>query len=176
MNTALVLTVPEAEPLVGELRRRYDPSAADGKPTHVTVVYPFRPWPQFAPDDELRLAELFARFAPFEMSFNALDRFPGVLWLAMNQPDLVVALVRAVAAAFPDCQPYGGVFDSIRPHLTIAHPAASQAASLDGIAATFMTGAEGRLPIRQPVRFASLFHKPDGGRWGEVRRFPLAGG
>ena len=42
-ESALVILVPEAEPVVGRLRQRYDPSAAVGMPAHITLNYPFLP-------------------------------------------------------------------------------------------------------------------------------------
>ncbi|WP_079312549.1 hypothetical protein [Microbispora sp. GKU 823] len=42
-ETALVVEVPSAEPLVRGLRERYDSFAAYGMPAHVTVLYPFLP-------------------------------------------------------------------------------------------------------------------------------------
>ena len=42
-ETALVVTVPEAEDAVGAYRSRLDPAAAWGVPAHITVLYPFAP-------------------------------------------------------------------------------------------------------------------------------------
>lgn len=39
----LLITVPEAEPLVGGARAMCDASAGDGIPAHMTVLYPFLP-------------------------------------------------------------------------------------------------------------------------------------
>jgi hypothetical protein len=46
-TTALVILVPEAEALVKAFRERYDPSAAEGMPAHVTVLYPFKTLEQY---------------------------------------------------------------------------------------------------------------------------------
>src|SRR4051812_32565116 len=43
MESAILLAVPEAEPLVHEWRAKGDPSAAHGVPAHVTLLYPFLP-------------------------------------------------------------------------------------------------------------------------------------
>jgi len=40
-ESAFAVNVPEAEPYVGALRERFDPSAALGVPAHITVLYPF---------------------------------------------------------------------------------------------------------------------------------------
>src|SRR5215207_6857407 len=40
-QSAVIVTVPEAEPLVGRHRERFDRAAGWGVPAHVTVLYPF---------------------------------------------------------------------------------------------------------------------------------------
>ncbi|HEV8561156.1 MAG TPA: hypothetical protein VGR06_32930 [Actinophytocola sp.] len=40
-ESALIVAVPEAEPVVGRHRRDLDHSAQWGVPAHVTVLYPF---------------------------------------------------------------------------------------------------------------------------------------
>jgi hypothetical protein len=42
IESALVVLVPEAEPLVKPFRDWYDPSAAAGAPAHITLLYPFK--------------------------------------------------------------------------------------------------------------------------------------
>ena len=39
----LIITVPEADELVGGAREKYDPVAGRGIPAHVTVLYPYLP-------------------------------------------------------------------------------------------------------------------------------------
>ena len=75
-QTALVVKVPEAEPVVGRWRDRFDPSAARGVPAHVTVLYPFLDSGRI--DDRLlgELRELFAAHASFEVRFSRVDAFP----------------------------------------------------------------------------------------------------
>ena len=41
--TALIIEVPEAEPLVGEVRHQFDPVSNSGIPAHITLLYPFVP-------------------------------------------------------------------------------------------------------------------------------------
>ena len=42
-ETALVIAVPEAEPLVSDWRAQHDWSAQRGVPAHITLLYPFAP-------------------------------------------------------------------------------------------------------------------------------------
>ena len=42
-RSALVVAVPDAEPVVGHLMLRLDANAVLGVPAHVTVLFPFVP-------------------------------------------------------------------------------------------------------------------------------------
>jgi hypothetical protein len=42
-ESTILVPVPEAEPVVGQLRARLDRAASRGIPAHVTVLYPFVP-------------------------------------------------------------------------------------------------------------------------------------
>jgi len=50
-ETARVVVVPEAEPLVSDWRAQHDWSAQRGVPTHITLLYPFVPTEKV--DDEV---------------------------------------------------------------------------------------------------------------------------
>ncbi len=67
-RTALIIAVPEAEPVVGEWRERYD-NARLGVPAHVTLLFPFVALEKL--DDALlaELRELFASQPAFSFSF-----------------------------------------------------------------------------------------------------------
>lgn len=119
-QTALIVPVPVAEPVVAEHRRALDPAAASGVPAHVTVLYPF-----VQPDqvDDRVLAALTAAFSTtcaFECSF-ARTRWFGddVLWLDPAPAEPFRSLTAAVWQAFPDHPPYGGAHEVVVPHLTI---------------------------------------------------------
>ena len=170
IETGLILRIPEAEPLVGDLRRRHDPNAAEGVPAHVTVLYPFRPLGRIGTVTLAALARMFAETAPFDLSFAGTGRFPGVCWLRPEPSEALDRLGRAAAATFPDCRPYGGRFGDPIAHLTVAM--SEDEALLDRIEADL----RGRLtaPVRARIAHCSLFaHLPDG--WREERAFPLAG-
>src|SRR4051812_50062060 len=42
-QSAVIVVVPEVEPVVGRWRAAHDAAAAVGVPAHVTIVYPFLP-------------------------------------------------------------------------------------------------------------------------------------
>jgi hypothetical protein len=45
-ETALVVLLPELEPLIGGWRRRYTGDSARGMPPHVTLIFPLRTAPK----------------------------------------------------------------------------------------------------------------------------------
>lgn len=62
MESALLVLVPEADPVVGEHRALLDLSARDGVPAHLTVLYPFLPPQRIGPEELTALTRLFAGF------------------------------------------------------------------------------------------------------------------
>jgi len=169
METALVLRVPEAEGLVSTWRLKYDPSAVHGMPAHITVLFPFRPLDSIDEACVARLGSIFAASGPLRLTLSHTARFPGALWLAPEPAEPIARLTNTLAAAFPDCPPYGGAFPDPIPHLTVA---IGEEPLLEGIASQ-LAGALAA-PIRSHVTECTLFaRQPEG--WREARRFPLSG-
>jgi 2'-5' RNA ligase len=166
--SGLVLVVPELEAATADIREAHDPAARQGMPPHVTLLYPFIPMPRLRAEDRARLAEVAGRFGAFDLSFSRLARFPQVLWLSPDPEAPVLALAEALCASFPNYPPYGGKFDSVIPHMTLAQ---APEAVLDRLEAAMRP----RLatPIRARVEAVSLFATAKR-RWREVERFRLA--
>ena len=118
-ETALVVLVPDAEPVVAEHRLRHDPAAADGVPAHVTVLYPFRAEVDDA--TAAAVAAIAAAVPAFDATFRTTARFPGVVLYLDPEPAAPFReLIARCTAAFPDCPPYGGTIPDPIPHLTVA--------------------------------------------------------
>ena len=170
-ESVLLIAVPEAEPLVAELRDRYDPVAVRGVPAHVTVLFPFK-----APDDVTgtdleNLDQTFAAFAAFDFELAAVNSFPGVWFLAPEPAGAFKALTRAVHARFPDYPPYRGAFgDDSVPHLTVAQVA--DTAEFETVGSQLKTAAAPILPLRVRAEEVWLMDNTTG-RWTIRRRFPL---
>ncbi len=169
-QTALIVPVPEVEPIVGRFRDRYDPAAADGIPAHVTVVYPFLPAQTISSDVIQSLSELFAGLLQFHAEFSEIRRFPGVLYFAPIEDAPFRRLTERVVERYPEAPPYGGQFPQIVPHLTIAH--VEDQVRLDDIAAQFAVAAKGKIPVRAVVRDVVLIEEANG-TWRTKVRFPL---
>ena len=171
-ETAVVVAVPVAEPLVGEHRRRLDPAAAWGVPAHVTVLYPFVD-PAVVDDGVLaRLAAAVGSVAAFGCTFSDCDWFDeDVLWLAPDPTTPFVALTRAVWSAFPAHPPYGGEFTDLTPHLTVAQRGPGGVPELRAIETEVRLG----LPIGVRIDRAVLIAgSPEPDSWRTVVELPLA--
>lgn len=165
--TALVVLVPEADPVVGEIRARFDSSAADGMPSHVTVLWPFAPAKTIDGDDLRALAAAVACVRSFRARFRTARRFgDAVLWLAPEPSAPFAALTDAIESAFPAWPAYEGAHEEPVPHLTIA--AGDDDAAIDA--------AESLLPdsvdVRTDVASVAWMEK-SAGRWRVIRTFPL---
>jgi hypothetical protein len=171
--SGLVVFVPAAEPVIGTYRAQYDPSAADGMPAHVTVLFPFPPPAELTTQDHARLRAIFAAVPAFTCRFAEARTFPGgeVLYLAPEPEAPFRAMIAAVTAAFPQHPPYEGrvPLEAITPHLTIADGA--EAETIARIADAIRP----RLPIVQRVDEVHLMTL-DGRAWTSFATYPLGGG
>jgi hypothetical protein len=118
-RTDLIVPVLDAEPAVkawlGIPRVDFG-----GVPLHVTVMYPFLPARAIRQAEEQWVAELAADIVPFDFALTRLNTFPGVYYLAPEPAASFVAITAAIQRRWPSCQPYGGVYDSVIPHMTVA--------------------------------------------------------
>ncbi|MHA6759041.1 2'-5' RNA ligase family protein [Streptacidiphilus sp. PAMC 29251] len=119
-ETALIVKIPEAEPVVGYWRERFDASVGTGVPAHVSVLAPFLHQDRI--DNQVLdvLGELFGSHRAFDLCFRGCSRFPGVLFLAPEPAGPLRALTEAVVDRWPEAPPYGGRFAEVVPHLTVA--------------------------------------------------------
>jgi len=171
LESALVVLIPEAEDLVGCFRDRFDPSAAAGVPAHVTLLYPFKAPAELTPAVAESLTQIFSTVRPFEISLAQVKTFPTVLYLAPHPDEDLRRLTRTIVKQFPETPPYGGEFDDVIPHLTVAQ--ADDAQHLATIAADFESKAKDKLPIRSTVSEVCLIDNSSG-RWRTRHRFALA--
>lgn len=164
-QTALVVSVPEAEASVRPWRKRFDPAARAGVPAHVTVVFPFLHASLVDAATYAALDQLFGRHGAFDVRFEECGRFPGVLYLAPVPDAPFRRLTDAVVERWPQAPPYGGKYDP-HPHLTVAQ--GQDEAVLDEIEA----GLRPRLPFTARVPTVDLVAH-SGTEWQYRASFPL---
>ena len=172
MQSALLVLVPAAEPIVGSHRARLDRSARDGIPAHLTVLYPFRPPAEIGPEVLAELSGLFAGVPRFSFTLDRVRWFDeAVVWLGPSDESPFRTLTRLATAAYPSNPPYGGQHPDPVPHLTIGHD--GQVAELRAAAAAVRP----LLPIAAEATEVTLLAGPDpGGQpgpWHTVVSFPL---
>ena len=168
IESALIIAVPEAEPLVREWRERFDWSAAQGVPAHITILYPFMPPHEITSAVLAELREFFAQFEAFEFTLPETRRFPTVWYLAPSPAEPFKALMQATVERYPEYPPYGGecAVSDLTPHLTIADRL--EAAQPDDIEREFMNQHGAQLPVKAKANEVLLIENTSG-RW-EVRQ------
>jgi hypothetical protein len=174
-DSALLVPIPEAEPLVGDLRLRHDAVAALGVPAHVTVLFPFVSASQIDASVHDALSSLFAGLPGFAYRFGRADRFDDTtVFLAPEPASGFSALTDAVTGRWPEPLPYGGVYAEVIPHLTVGDRLD------DGVADVLHTAVVGRLSSHGPVtgKASEVWLMTEGatGRWSVAARYPLATG
>lgn len=169
-ESALVVLIPEVENLVKSFREQYDPSATVGVPAHVTILYPFKPPYELTNEVITNLQELISRIPCFRILFQKLEEFPDVLYLSPIPAEPFQHLTEIIVEKYPETPPYGGAFEEIIPHLTVAQ--VNDIQSLDKIACQFRMSVQGRLPISARVTTVSLMDNSSGS-WKIRAQFQL---
>ena len=171
IESALIIAVPEAEPLVKAVREHFDWSAAQGVPAHITILYPFIPPHEITPKTLTELRECFTHYAAFEFTLPQLRRFPQVLYLAPVPAEPFKVLTRAMVERYPDYPPYGGEFAEVTPHLTLVD--SGEPDRLDAIEREFLSRHGGQLPLQAFAHEVQLIENTSG-RWAARQVFALA--
>ena len=169
-STALIVKVPQAEAMVGDLRARFDAVSQLGVPAHITILFPF-----MAPDQVtqavLQRVQAVLRAVPaFAYSLESAGRFEATAFLAPTPAEPFVALTAAVAGEFSDFPPYAGQHDGTIPHLTVAH---GNVEDVRRAAAELQARLRSGPAVRAVCDTVSLFENSSG-RWREMHVFKLA--
>lgn len=166
-ETALLVPAFELDGTVREVWRELNRGNGH-MPPHVTVLYPFLPGEHITRDVIDRLTAICANHSAFDFAFQRTGWFgKRVLYLSPEPSEPFVALTRTVLSEFPECEPYGGKFADVVPHLTISE---------SGTAGS-LRRAERRvarhLPIRSTAARVFLMALDPGGHWTIVASMNL---
>ena len=167
-QSAVLLCVPEAEPIVHAWRSTGDPSAARGVPAHVTLLTPFLPADRLDAGVLGELEWFFAGVDAFPLRFSAVGCFEdsGVVFLEPDGKELD-ELASALALRWPETPPYGGRHEHPHAHLTVVHTEDQDLRTRAGAAV------EQRLPLTAVAAHAALWVCDDAGHWREAATFPF---
>lgn len=169
-STAIVVLIPEAEPLIGELYRLHSNAGSDGMTPHITLLVPFVPASQLDPAVDGRLRGVFRAFEPFDYALARLERFDsGVLYLAPEPAKPFVELVGALSRVFPDYPLYEGIHDEVVPHATVAQ------GDDEGLFERITADLERQLPVACRAEVATIVERGTDLRWRRRVGLPLGG-
>ena len=111
--TGLVVPVPTADRFV---RARGLHARA-----HVSLLAPFASPEELDPGLLAELSRFFGEVTPFDLTLAQLCTFPGGTTYLSPEPSATFRrLTHGLHRLFPEFPPYGGEFDDVVPHLTVA--------------------------------------------------------
>ena len=166
MESSLVVTANEVEPVIGPTRRSFDPYSGIGVPPHITLLYPFAEPSAIDDDVASRVAMVAGEVDVFGYRLTRVRAFPDAVYLSPDPAEPFVELTERLFRAFPAFPPFGGEFDTIVPHLTLGWRTHGAAAA--DIERRLSAG----LPIDAVAREITLLVEDDDG-WSTAARFPL---
>jgi hypothetical protein len=174
LQTALLVPVPEAEPLVGKWRERYALDAHKGIPAHITVMFPFLPPEQIGPEVVSELNLMLGRFEPWDFRLVGTGRFPELLYLEPDPADPFRDLMRVIMERFPGLRPYGRFeLEEVTPHLTVADCHAPGLCEDDGVLDRIERELAGVVPLDATA--SQVWLMSGNGSWKVDARFALHG-
>jgi 2'-5' RNA ligase len=173
--SAIVLLVPELEPLVGRWRDRYDPAASQGVGAHVTLLFPFKAAERIQPGDLESLGAFFAAERLPTLEFAGVCAFRNLVHLPVEPAGAVSGLIDRLARRFPETPPYEGKIPvhQIVPHVTVAYTRSPKHQA--SLAAAICRAALRRLPVRVSLPEAVLLAQDDAGIYNRRAAFRFAG-
>jgi hypothetical protein len=161
-ESVVLVPVPEVADIVEPWMERtcVNSKPSRGIPAHVTLLYP-------APGDVDAVARVLDGVAAFDVAFEETARFPEILYLVPSPQAPFARMTEALVHRFPDWPPYGGAFDGVVPHLTVAQ---GEAATLDAAERDVAP----HLPLRARARHAVLLTEVEPARWEPQATFAFA--
>ncbi|HEY4091510.1 MAG TPA: 2'-5' RNA ligase family protein [Luteibacter sp.] len=169
-RTLLALLVPDADPLVGDLRAKLDPAAKLGFGAHITLVYPFYDSDAITVAHLVSLDAAVALHRPLAFSMDAVGTFSSTVWLAPAPDGEIVELVRALERAFPDLPTAGPAHERFVPHLSVARNV-RRASDRDTVARVLEERLEDDTVRCQCIEVHVMVREPS--RWRSIHRSPL---
>lgn len=172
--SAIVLIPPEAAwPPIQAIRQRLDRQFSRWMP-HITLIYPFRPAPEFEAVRD-RILEACAAVQPFTFQLETFRSFSHgdgryTMWLEPSSREWIVALQSALQARFPECDDVTRYPNGFTPHLSVGQ-LTGRVALEERITALQSSWR----PISFEVRAASLICREEGEPFRVHENLPLGG-
>jgi hypothetical protein len=161
-ESVVLVPFPDVAAFVEPWMERTCPNSkpSRGIPAHVTLLYP-------SPADVDEVARVLDSVAAFDVAFEETARFEEILYLVPKPQAPFAEMTQALVRRFPDWPPYGGKFDGIVPHLTVAQ---ADAATLDVAERDVVP----HLPVRARAQHAVMLTEVEPQRWELQATFAFA--
>lgn len=105
-QSALMLKCSDLEPVLHDIRMQLDPSAADGVPAHLNLLYPFTT--RLSVDQDDQLDQVLRDFGRFQLEFATTAWFgTDSVYLPPTDPVVLSNLVTRIRDVFPDHPAFG---------------------------------------------------------------------
>jgi hypothetical protein len=149
-QSVLAIPVPQADGILSHVRSSFSGEVPPaGSPAHITLLYPWMP-PASIDDNVLaELSSLFAAFPAFDFILKQGWFGREVLLLVPADARPFVSLTEAIVHRWPEYPYYGGEYDEIEPHISLAY---GDEAGLSGLAAEVTH----QLPVQVHAPFVDL--------------------
>ena len=149
-QTVLSVTLPQADEVLSYVLSRFEGELPlPGAPPHITLLFPWMPPARIDEKVLAELAGLFDGFPSFDCSLKLGWFGSEALLLVPEDPDPFVRLTKAIIRRWPEFPYYGGDYESIEPHVSLAY---GDESSLSGLA----TEIAGHIPLRASVSSIDL--------------------
>lgn len=165
-SSGLIVPVEAACELVTPWLDRL-PAGIRDLPPHVTALWPFLPADGLDAALEARLSALLSGLPAFDFALTRVGGFADVVFLAPEPAERFVELTRALWDEWPECPPFGGAYDEVVPHLTVAlDPPPGRRREIETVVAPL-------LPLAARAAEVLLVEQDEGGTLVVRRRFAL---
>jgi hypothetical protein len=166
LSTGLIVPVDAAQELA-EPWLHLLPTAGRSLPAHVTALWPFLPVEALDAAVERRLVELLSGAQPFAFALTRVATLADAAVLVPEPAEPFARLTRLLWDEWPEYPPFGGAFDDIAPHVTLAiDPSAADRAGIKAALAP-------RLPLAARASEVLLVEEAASGPLRVRRRFAL---
>jgi 2'-5' RNA ligase len=171
-RSVILVPVPDADELVGDLREKYDSVALLGVPAHITLLFPFLAPGSITKDVLDELGAIFDEVSPISFSLTELGSFPNAIYLRPTPAEPLIALTKNIFSAFPEAPPYEGKFAEIIPHMTVAHLSEEQ--DSEAIEKEIAKSVSAKLPLNTEAKEAWLMIEDAEGKWSILSKFSFS--
>ena len=121
-RSVIAISLPETDNVLSYVRSRYTGEVPPvGVPAHLTLHFPWMPPTRINERTIAELTSLFSGFPLFDITLELGWFGTEVLLLVPRDPVPLIRLTKAIINRWPEFPYYGGEYDNIEPHVTLAY-------------------------------------------------------